>query len=456
MKKLLVLLSLCFMPMMVKADMAAPVIKGYEIEVVNPDGVATYKNECDSDYSNCKLVKNGLLVYGDVCSVYSEEEINNEIYVYAECPTYNKNYMFKLSDVTILHQNFTLNDSGVEKLYPKVTEEVLADEINVHTGPAKGFEVIGTLKKGTVVEFIYTYYGSGWYYVEVNGLKGWVCELDGNIGRKLLGKMITTQDAELVDYNGKKVATIPRDTIFESYYRMDDWSKRYYVTYNGVSGYLENEMLAGKYEKSLYIIRDLKLFNTYLDAKDYLDTRWSDDEETIDRSVATVPSGEIVDAKFYYKFPTGLGQSDYYLIDYNNHDYWVIGEMGNWGLCEYAGEKTYVFSGSINIYDKLDDGNIIGTIEEHNEYFKLCDGYIKYVEYGDIKGYIDDTSNEEIKDEVDNTEDEEIIIESKGLSKNEIIYLSVGIVVACVLSSVVTIIIVNKKRKKGSRINGQE
>ena len=161
MKKLVIILlaMVLFVPLCVKADVAAPDPLNIEATVVNPDGAAVY------DYS---VEKTGEVIpAGEKVKILYNEKIEDKQLVYA---TYNKkSYLLDPLDLS------STEAYDLKKAY-KVEDDVnyLLKDMDVYEGPSYTYKKIGTVKAGTIVEFSYRVDDGYFKYYEGEDVKGWI------------------------------------------------------------------------------------------------------------------------------------------------------------------------------------------------------------------------------------------------------------------------------------------
>ena len=251
MKKIikLIMLMLFLLPVTVKADMGVPGIKPYNAYVTKVEGTPYY----ESNWENNKTVLNkiGTLNYNEEIKVIYEEEIGKV--TYAQFRKENKTYYIKVDDIVAKQDSYPIEEatkcqenSNNEYYTCSKTDEYIVlseDGIEMHTGPARGYENIGeTIPKGTKLKFTH-YEESTWYYTEYKGIKGWVSELDGRIGKYENKKVINVRELNIYETstgeNRKVLGTIKANTELTAEYSTDDWSSEYLITYNGINGYID-------------------------------------------------------------------------------------------------------------------------------------------------------------------------------------------------------------------------
>ena len=233
MKKIIkyLLLTILFIPCIIKADMGAPMIRPYEMVVTNPNGIDYYGYD-----NNMNEVIKGHLNKDDTFTVEYEYDTVYNIII-------NKNEYASLHSLDgtiplkdeikpeIEVNNSNENTAGIIKAITSNNEAlVYADEgVDIKKGPAKGYTTIGHIEKGKTIKYNY-YYDDGTgiisIYVDYNGIKGWVEILNT--------KVLIENDKQLIaknDYN-LGCTTIPKNTIISPKYTADAWSRKVLVEYN--------------------------------------------------------------------------------------------------------------------------------------------------------------------------------------------------------------------------------
>ena len=252
MKKLkyVVILILFLIPMVVKGDMAAP-MTSYKVRISNPEGALTY--EWDSEQQS-HILTGKKLNYDEQYNIIYEQIINNELYGLAAAEK-EVGYI-KLSDTSPLEVNIEKYKNDISVKY-----YVFDSSCYIYKGPSKIYGKVEPevfLKEGTIIES--NYYDDMWMYIDYNGVKGWVYKYSYNIfeNGETAGmtyvieddtynrKIYTMKDIELYkspktdEKNGK---VIPKGTMldYKYEYSMQPHTPNYYVSYNGISGWIKAE-----------------------------------------------------------------------------------------------------------------------------------------------------------------------------------------------------------------------
>lgn len=473
MKKLLIILIGCLiLPLMVSADMGAPENMSYEIEITNATGTAYYEMTWSSNQT--KLVKIGTIPKGEKFTIYYEENINGMIY--ATVTYKNKTGYIKISDTTITTEEIELDDESVTKLEKPIKRTVLSNNLTIHTSPANAFKTIGTIPKGEEIKLTYSA-GDTWYYVEYNGIKGWVEGYNGTLGKYIDKEILFINDHKMYSKpnnmsetsTSNLILTIPTNTKINGYYELDDWTTSYYVEYQDQEGYISDEKIGIKRNKKLKLFKDVQAFNTIEDAENYAY------EPEKNKSSITIPKDTELTELYYYIIRRGIGGFPYYQVKYNGKEYWIVDNFQTDDNDFFTNNsiatienKTIKILEDIYVYETpeaaakygYDNNNkeVVATIKK-NEEIKLIysfNGY-HYIETKDgINGWImyyisSDNDEDYFSDEKilsKDNEDDEIEVEEKGLSKEELMYICIGGAIALALTILVIIIIINKKRNK--------
>ena len=250
------------------ADMSAPIIDSYDVYVTNVNGAKYYDTtEWDLVYGS-KLTEKGIIQYNQKITIEYEEEIKNEKYGIFHLEGDNFSYYINLKDVSKLENKYTSYDKD-----SKVKAVILCDEgVEMYDGPSYAYNSKNIIiPKGTTLNSYRkdSTNESGdlcpWVYVTYNGKSGWICELNGRIGfeSKYVCKLKTTYNTYIFksleernkfiwkyDHNKDFIAeTIPANTEIEkeNFKEVDPWSESYYITYNGISGYVYEDDFSCSY-----------------------------------------------------------------------------------------------------------------------------------------------------------------------------------------------------------------
>lgn len=227
-KRLLILLILC-VPCFVKADMGAPMLREFEIVVVNPNGVDYEPNQY-SDVADPHLAKNQVVV------VDSEYYGKYHISVRENDGTLTSlGEISSLDGFSIVQEEVdptkTENDNSIKK-FDKKQKAIVYNEngVSIYQGPSTIYKVVGTIKKGVNLEYQYAIDGEGgitYIYVDYNGKKGWVEILNKNVLIENDTQFIFRINVET------ECGTIPKNSISKPEFKTDKWSGSTLFEYKG-------------------------------------------------------------------------------------------------------------------------------------------------------------------------------------------------------------------------------
>jgi len=390
----------------VKADAGPPTLPEIELEISNPDGAKCYDND-DKVVSTLQHGKKYHATQGmydaNKYRVYVNDEINCDV---------------SYKDVIANTKDFKIKDDEKENVKGQI---LFLENVDVYSGPASIFEKVGTVPKGTKIkpQYVYSYY---WYYIEYNNIKGFVSRANGEVVAEYVPEdyenvyMMTTSEVDIEDFSGKKnLGTIPANTeIKREWESLDrgEHSSTLYVTYNGISGFVEDgefSSFAHKCEGAK--VRSYKTTDVY----ETVEFKSSEDDKTI---IISKVVGKIEANKDY----------DVTYCNENIDNEYYIPSLKGWVIEQ---EEGYLIvtdkDGEVYDHTKLDDDN------------KEPEGPTK------------DTPKEPTdveppkKDEPTPKKEE-----SKGLSNDELIMICVGAGIIVAVTIGVTIILVNKRKKENN------
>jgi len=229
-----ILNSLIFLSLLlvlnVKADMGPPSLPTLQARVTNANGAT-----CEDGMK---------INYDEVVAVYGEEGLD---YYYVDYN--NSECVIKRKDVVIITDSYDLsNATKYENIYDVLV--IKKDGVTMYEGPDKGFKTLGTIPYDTMLKPTY-YTGTYWKYVEYNGIKGWISGEDNAVvhSPKYDGDIVynfSINDLKITatgiwnDSNDKVIGTFPANTEVTNYWKID-YGHKYYVRYNGISGFVDND-----------------------------------------------------------------------------------------------------------------------------------------------------------------------------------------------------------------------
>ncbi len=253
MKKIIVsLLVLLLFPLIVHADMGAPMIPEYEAVVTNPNGVDYYE-------TNGHIVA-GHLDYNEKITISFE---------YDNTGTFSLNgteYLVYIKDITPLKEVFDLEASLKKGTTNTLEKEkyliVLKDKVEIKKGPAEAYKGTGvTIPKGTKLN--YKYYQDAYLYVTYNGTSGWINILEGAVGMEPNTVCMTVRDVDIKDSNGKVIGTVKANSLLENTLQLDPWSNSFYIKINDKEGKVYFDDYQCYYEsRKAVLLKEFKLYTT--------------------------------------------------------------------------------------------------------------------------------------------------------------------------------------------------
>ena len=293
--------------------------------------------------------------------------------------------------------------------------------------------MIGEIPYNTTIKAKSAFWGEtyvwNWYYIEYNGVNGWIRDDDGALGQKYNGKIMTTFNGiDIIsmgkneDGSLKKVGHIPPNTILDSYYICNSWTGKLYVTYNEISGYIDNEEVA---------------YQPYNDEKSLCKVDYNGAILAgIDGIIIDIPIG--TELTYTYSYSTIGDYCAWVYTEYSNKNGWVYVRLGDNNqqenfderIVEYmqAVKESVLGNESIELsiyeYEKNKESSNLSNIENKSEQY-----------------------SEEIK--MVNSRDEEIISETNlYLSPMQFTLVCVFTAITILLLAIAVILVVNKSKNK--------
>lgn len=255
MKKLFYVLVgiLVFMPLVVFADMGAPMVKPYKASVSNPDGASIYEY---SESAKKEIPINKKIPYGTVVEV--SFEYNNLVEVSYDDET----LQISIKDIVPIEKEYNVSKSELGK----ETDAIILKSVEIKKGPADAYESTGTsIPKGTKIVIKYFgddngSVGNPWAYVEYKDVKGFINTLNASVAFSLIEEntminkntVIKDTETKTTLKNIKANTKIKKNTVYQT----DMWSGLYYITYDGVSGYVEEDNLSLKNHYTKYTTKN--------------------------------------------------------------------------------------------------------------------------------------------------------------------------------------------------------
>ena len=241
MKKIFSLLFIIvFLPMIVLADSASPSIIGYDAVVTNKNG-AKVDNYNDGDKKiipyNTKIhvydEYDGRAIiqcYDDIkpCDISGDVSIKDITPLEKEIKPNNKDFEKYYKEIIIFNKEGAKLHTGPALAYD-VYEEVIPYQKAV---------------KVTYAYMSYDPTGSyySWYYVNDGKYKGW---LDVSDSGQYINDIMLFEKAIMTDEDNKEILTIPSETVIEELFSIYGSSK-YYLKYKDKVGYLDDVSFGSK------------------------------------------------------------------------------------------------------------------------------------------------------------------------------------------------------------------
>ncbi len=394
MKKTLFMLFACllFIPCLVLADMSGPLVRPYNVTIINPNGAYIYSTLYDDDMNYNPVKTNNVIPYGTMLNIeddgidgaddrgnYVQVEYNGEsgFILYSDVASVDKEYKITESMLGKPFEAIAIKDMPI-KVAPQVASKNTGKVIKAGTK----ITVRAILEDGENSE-------SEWdpfRYVEYEGVKGYINILGASLAmERIEEEFIVVRSVEITDPITGAKSSIPVNTILNEAYNVDPWSRSYYIKYKGSSG------LVGEHDV---------LYKT---------------DATIE--VTVVDAVEVhEEAKLGSKVITTLEPGTKF-VSYAWNDYQE--------LCIYY-EKDGVKGWIYTDFDDPNSKKVFDSVdwEEKGEYFI----------YDDEK------------------DDKPVVLPSQEKKNNQILYLTIGAALLVALTAFVTITFVNKKNKNNEKV----
>ena len=323
-KRLLIIISiflfgLTINTISVKADMSAPEMREFEIEVIDPEGV---------DYYNYKNEVAGHLNKGD--RVYVMYDYNGKYTLGISITKYGVESKESIGDVNSLDgfeivedtvdPTIKLEDKNIKKFDTTQKAIVYAkDGVDVYKGPSDVYEKVGHIEKGTRLTYKYAitgYEGSTgmtYIYITYGDINGWISILKGSVLVENDTQYVFREDVET------ECGVIPGNTVTTPIYKTDQWTHKAVFKYNDCEvllNTLKDDKVLSIYSGSYIAKKDLNIYKT------------SDKSSEI---IGTIPAGS------EFKYLAGLD----YSID-GPTQYFKYNDIIGWNFDSYDSYE-YVF-----------------------------------------------------------------------------------------------------------------
>lgn len=403
--KIILLTIIFILPSIVKADMAAP-MSNYKVRINNSNGAYLY--EYDSNKN--EYVKTEYKIeYDKVVVITDEITVDDQVYGGYVCAdeVQKKCGYINLSNTSAIDINLDDYYNEIAKSY-----YVFDDTCYLYTGPS--LNVYNKINPETVLEVGYTftsnYYDDLWTYVPEK--KAWVYTYTYNRGSNDVEpagvidtlynyekNIITMEEVKIYDSPKTKenvLATIPANTTLTTIYsyNMEPHYPYYYITYNGVTGFIETV-----YDKEYHVITNVayEVSDNFLKVSNNDGIKLYKEGNLKSEVIATIPTG------------TDLNPS--YAL-FNSHTIWMY---------------------------KIEYENQVGWIECNSENFESSSE--------------ENIPNEITDDLIEDDKEETIITDDSDTSNNKIsisgtITTCIIVVILISLTAFVSILLINKKKEQ--------
>ena len=423
------------------ADMDAPSVSPYKAYVSNPNGAIAIEEiyEEVNGKTEVKYIEKSVIPYGTEFTVMYEyyPQKLDELYV-TGAGIYDGFFMIPLKDITPVKEEFDIFEEGnqVSKAEVPIECKILnPDGVQMYTGPAHVYKNMNiTIPFGT--ELTYSYDAANtWIYVTYQGQGGWICVLEGNVGNYKEEKIITGKLCKIYDFAGKVIGNIPGNIMVENYYQTDDWSRRVYITYNGITGFVDAWYDVGTYHKLEY---EAWSADTEQHIFEYADIN--------SKIIGSIPKG--TEFREYYYAGHNMG---YMYVTYNGISGWIT----EWNEEEYRDDYTGT--------EENNDNTITNTIinENQNEViFVPNDNPNMNNNNVFVNNTVTDNDNPSVivpnNNVVNNITNNATTNTNQSTPQNlanQIIILAIGAAIIGAVSSLVTILLINKTGKNNKNEN---
>lgn len=232
-KKILVVLFMNLFLINVYADIELPKVIKYKAMITNQSGAICYDENKEKKDDLVVPYKTVFNVQYDVYKglIY----VNNDDY---EC-------YVKQDDLGAMDKEFNIDNKEVVKIDDTLAIVLSSSGINLRKGPATSFRKIVTVPENTIVTLKYRA-GTYWYFVEYGNNSGWVTAMNQYLGYEDDLVLVNNNIINIYDSKKNIVGRIPANTEISSYLQLTTYTNDdplYYVIYNGVKGYIKEEML---------------------------------------------------------------------------------------------------------------------------------------------------------------------------------------------------------------------
>lgn len=461
---LLSILSLFIFPIVAKADVAAPESSSYIVTVAKQEGTILY------DWEMKEILT---IPYNEKLTILFETDIKGSLYGDV---SYNGKYGYiKLNDTIANPEDIDFSNLEENELNDKY---YTLKETTMYNGPSPTYGIIKDIIIPSNTTLEYKYYSIlsdqiGWIYTEYNGTKGWVyvhgtpeysyyenVEKTVAIKAKPTDKILILSEEEKLykepNIESEEVYTLKSNNEYTyTHYIELEWPyTAFYINDGKAKGwYLVDN---SHYDNSKHSIRELKYI--YILNKDgiklkdnYKDKKYNDiivPEKTILKSEYSVRFNEEIYYEVEYKdkkYWMANGYINDYLMSFYQYNIKPVKEIKTYSdLKDYDSEtettipkdtelKSFVF-----VHDYNDTLESWYYIEYNNEYYWIHDNKDLNIQ----QSYFEEESE---KKEPSKRKEES---DTKELTPKQIGLICTGGAIILALVAVVTIKLINKKKKE--------
>lgn len=478
---LVLLICLFVFPVLVKADIGMPEIKPYDVIVTNKDGI-----KLEDSYK-----KKSIVIPYDTKLTVNMEYYNSEKKTYYGYVEYNGvSGDIDLSNVRIVSTKIDLKDFNKLETPRKV---YAIEDVELYKGPSKVYGRVDgekVIPKGSTVS--YEYYDEVWALVKYDGVEGWmvIYPYAKAIGSDLKTSVVDFapegKNTVLLTENVTKLkvnpnedeeisVNIPKDTVLKYEYSANALKSEYfYVDYEGTKGWLYITYFGGPYDAD-GLVEESCTTALVLNDNVYIYSKRGDLSSKTDKKIEKGKEYSII-----YSYATE--EASWYYILYNGEKVWVTAEGfandDSTSILEnYGTVYLYKTKEDVDVYEYpskdakkiaiLKSGTQVDNYYSYTDYslnYKDEYYYWNYIKTDDIEGWVlnskIDGSYENRKEvcpelvsttspEEDGKKEEKEDKEDKGksLTPAQMAIIGVGGAVVLALVIVVTLTIINKKKK---------
>lgn len=389
------LLLILLIPLSVKADMGSPMVAPYEVVPASENGAPYYDYDYDEETEEIVYYEVGMIPAESKVKVSFEMEDDGIIYgAFEMAEAY---YYINLNDFMKIDTTYKIDTEWYDSKVNYKGIILSSEGAEMKKGPSIMYNGIGTtIPVGAEVQVTVEHgeESPSWVYVTYNGKKGWISILNGAVGLEgddheyiEFYKEIDVYE-DLNDENLKRIGSINGYEKIYNFYELDAWSFGYYVEHNGLKGYISDSYRIYEYSEPY--------------------------EFQFETEVA-IRENPNKGAKVLARIPKMEKVKGFKFVETNDEPYW-------WYYVEYNG--------------------VSGWVPEENIY------------YGEEEPEIDPegpainpdrtTTTTKKVDKGNKKEDKD---NEKSFSATEVVILCVGTAFVVAATAIVTILLVNKKKK---------